>query len=64
MNIILRSSLWFLCTFMMGGDQDLLLNVRVLLGSFPLREDIGIEFFSENGLVITGSREPYKKLIR
>ena len=61
MNIILHSSLWFLCSCMFGADQDSLLNVRVLLGSYQLKEDIAIELFSENGLIITGSREPQKK---
>ena len=60
MNTILRFSIWVLCIFMLKAD-DTLLNVRVLLGSFPIDEQIGIELYSENGLVITGSREQNKK---
>ena len=41
--------------------DDPLLNVRVLLGSFSLEEPIGIELYSQNWLVITGSREQNKK---
>lgn len=46
---------------MLGADQNSLLNVRVLLDTFSFNDSVAIEFYSHNGLVITGSREPHKK---
>jgi stage II sporulation protein D len=46
---------------MFGADQESVLNVRVLLDSYPLKENVAIEIFSEKGIIVSDSREPYKK---